>query len=333
MHRLRWMVPLALALFALVTAPAASVAQVAVDVVITAEPPELPVYDQPEIPGPGFIWTPGYWAYGPDGYFWVPGTWVEPPEAELLWTPGYWGFDDGRYFWHDGYWGPHIGYYGGIYYGFGYVGVGYFGGAWRGGVFVYNTAVTNIGSVHITNVYNEAVVNRSVARASFNGPGGATAKPTAAELAAGRERHVAPTAAQTQHVTAASTNKAMLASVNQGKPAVAATGKPGQFSGSGVVAAREAGKFRAPANPAAGGKTGSGQPAGGPTHRELKGAKTTPKTPASGAGAMSPRTKSAKVTPSNPPKPKPAKAAPKPPPRSTAARTPPKPPPPKKPKH
>jgi WXXGXW repeat (2 copies) len=47
---------------------------------------------QPEIPAPGYIWTPGYWAYGTDGYYWVPGTWVQPPAVGLLWTPGYWGW-------------------------------------------------------------------------------------------------------------------------------------------------------------------------------------------------------------------------------------------------
>jgi hypothetical protein len=41
---------------------------------ITIAPPELPVYEQPAIPAPGYMWSPGYWAYGPDGYFWVPGT-------------------------------------------------------------------------------------------------------------------------------------------------------------------------------------------------------------------------------------------------------------------
>jgi hypothetical protein len=34
---------------------------------ITIAPPELPVYVQPAIPEPGYMWTPGYWAYGPDG--------------------------------------------------------------------------------------------------------------------------------------------------------------------------------------------------------------------------------------------------------------------------
>ena len=118
-------------------------------------PPELPVYDQPPLPGPGYIWTPGYWGGGPLGYFWVPGTWVEPPSVGLLWTPGYWGFRDGIYVWTAGYWGPHVGFYGGVNYGFGYAGAGYEGGRWANGVFSYNRTVNNFGSVYITNVFNE----------------------------------------------------------------------------------------------------------------------------------------------------------------------------------
>jgi hypothetical protein len=52
-------------------APAVSMVQI---ISITIAPPALPVYVQPPIPEPGYLWTPGYWAYGPDGYFWVPGT-------------------------------------------------------------------------------------------------------------------------------------------------------------------------------------------------------------------------------------------------------------------
>jgi hypothetical protein len=76
-------------------------------------PPELPVYEQPPIPAPDYIWTPGYWGIGPLGYYWVPGTWVLPPSVGLLWTPGYWGWRDGIYVWNAGYWGPHVGFYGG----------------------------------------------------------------------------------------------------------------------------------------------------------------------------------------------------------------------------
>ena len=80
-------------------------------------PPPIPIYSQPICPGPGYLFTPGYWAYGDAGYYWVPGTWVLPPTIGFLWTPGYWGWGLGGYFWHPGYWGPHVGFYGGINYG------------------------------------------------------------------------------------------------------------------------------------------------------------------------------------------------------------------------
>jgi hypothetical protein len=221
------------------TMPVVSTAQI---ISITIAPPELPIYVQPAIPAPGYMWSPGYWAYGPEGYFWVPGTWVLPPSVGFLWTPGYWGWRDGFYVWNAGYWGPHIGFYGGVNYGFGYGGVGYEGGYWNNGVFAYNRAVNNFGGVRITNVYNKTViVNTSVTRVSFNGgTGGTTAQPTPQEQAAAREQHVAATPAQTQHQQMASTNKALLASTNHGQPAIAATTKPGEFTGKGVVAAREA---------------------------------------------------------------------------------------------
>src|SRR5262245_15304427 len=207
---------------------------------ITIAPPVLPVYDQPPIPEPGYIWTPGYWAYGGGGYYWVPGTWVEPPAVGLLWTPGYWAWRDGIYAWNAGYWGPRVGYYGGIDYGYGYVGTGYAGGYWNGGVFAYNRTVNNFGHVTIANAYSKTViVNNSVTKVSFNGgTGGTTAKPTALELAAAKDPHTAATTMQTQHQTTASTNKELLASVNHGNPTVAATSKAGTFSGQGVVGAK-----------------------------------------------------------------------------------------------
>ena len=71
---------------------------------ISTAPPELPVYEQPPMPDDGYIWTPGYWAYGDDGYYWVPGTWIEPPAVGMLWTPGYWGWRDGLYIFNGGDW-------------------------------------------------------------------------------------------------------------------------------------------------------------------------------------------------------------------------------------
>jgi hypothetical protein len=222
----------------LLAIPASSRAQVAVGISVRIGPPILPVYVQPVCPAPGFIWVPGYWAYGPDGYFWVPGTWVEPPEVGLLWTPGYWGWSDGLYVWYPGYWGPEVGYYGGIDYGFGYTGVGFFGGYWSGGTYYYNRAVTNVNVTVVHNTYNTTVVNNNttINRVSFNGgPGGTTARPTSREMEAARQRHIPMTSEQTQHQQAAGSNRTLLASVNHGRPDVAATPRAGEFKGRGAV--------------------------------------------------------------------------------------------------
>src|SRR6202142_4541232 len=215
-------------------------AEIAIGFSVRIGPPALPVYAQPICPGPGYLWTPGYWAWNDDGgYYWVPGTWVVAPIG-MLWTPGYCGFERGFYGWHAGYWGPHVGFYGGINYRFGYGGVGFAGGEWRGGGFFYNRAVMNVNVVNVTNVYSRIVVGNNL-HTSFNGPGGIEARPTAQEEAYSREPHRAALPAQTEHEHAASRNRALFASENHGRPAIAATGKPGEFNGPRVVRASAAG--------------------------------------------------------------------------------------------
>jgi len=201
---------------------AAGLAHSQVVVSVGFAPPALPVYVQPPLPAPGFIWTPGYWAYGDAGYYWVPGVWVHPPSVGLLWTPGYWGFAGGVYAWHGGYWGPHVGFYGGVNYGFGYGGVGFFGGEWRGGVFAYNSAVANFGSVQVTNVIEQnTIVNAN--RVGFNGGSGIAASPSPMEMQAAQENHIQPTFNQMQHQNFAAQDRSQLASVNQGHPGTPAT--------------------------------------------------------------------------------------------------------------
>ena len=226
--------------------PASAQIGIGIGISVRIAPPALPVYAQPICPGPGYLWTPGYWAWNDDGgYYWVPGTWVVAPVG-MLWTPGYWGFAGGFYGWHAGYWGPHVGFYGGINYGFGYGGVGFFGGEWRGGAFFYNRAVMNVNVTNVTNVYNRTVVVNNV-HTSFNGPGGIVARPTAQEEAYGREPHTAALASQTQHERAASQNRQLFASENHGRPAIAATARPGEFSGRNVERASAAGEsYREP---------------------------------------------------------------------------------------
>ncbi|MGC1483610.1 MAG: YXWGXW repeat-containing protein [Candidatus Acidiferrum sp.] len=232
-------------LFALVllAISVASSAQISVGVSIRIAPPELPVYEQPVSPGDDYIWTPGYWAYGDDDYYWVPGTWVVAPEVGYLWTPGYWGEDGDDYIFHEGYWGTQVGFYGGVDYGYGYFGHGYEGGRWDNGHFDYNRSVSHVDISNNRNVYNERVEdNNNGNRASFNGRnGGRTDRPTSQEETAGRERHIAPVAAQTEHVQAARANPELRSSSNHGRPPIAATPRPGAFRESGAVAAREGG--------------------------------------------------------------------------------------------
>ena len=224
-------------------APAAEAAPVAEDEMQANEaPPPLPVYEQPPVPGPGYIWTPGYWAWAPGGYYWVPGTWVMPPQVGFLWTPGYWGFVGGVYAFHAGYWGPHVGFYGGVNYGFGYGGVGFAGGRWVGNSFAYNQSVTNVNVNVVHNTYNETVINNvTVNRVSYNGgSGGVAAAPSAQDRRYAQEGHLAPTPLQRQHLQQAATNPDLLARNNGGRPAIAATPHPAVFNAPGVVRAHGA---------------------------------------------------------------------------------------------
>jgi hypothetical protein len=245
--------------FSLLFAATTSFAALFVSVAIA--PPILPVYTQPVCPGIGYIWTPGYWAYGDEGYFWVPGTWVLAPSVGVLWTPGYWGWGGGAYLWHGGYWGPRVGFYGGVNYGFGYGGVGYQGGYWNNGAFYYNRSVNNVNVTRIQNTYEKTVVNNvQVNRVSYNGgTGGIAAQPTQEERLAESDRHVQATPRQLQHEQAASTNRAQLASVNHGQPQFGATQRPGAFTQSAAKTAGNPGQSPARnRNAAAGNAAGGG---------------------------------------------------------------------------
>ncbi len=228
---------------AIVFAPRGSAAQVGVAIAVTIPPPPLPIYYQPPCPGPRFIWTPGYWAWGPYGYYWVPGTWVLAPRVGLLWTPGYWDWNDGYYLWRPGYWGRRVGYYGGIDYGFGYTRFGYVGGFWRGGRFFYNRNVNNVNVAVIHDTYVRRVGPRvTMDPVSYNGgPGGVAVRPNRAQEVYARERHFRPTPAQFRQERYARGIKGMRASFNRGRPVIAATARPGVFRGRGVVAALRAG--------------------------------------------------------------------------------------------
>lgn len=232
-----------------------------VDISVGWAPPPLPVYEQPPVPGPGYIWTPGYWAWGDWDYYWVPGVWVAPPSVGLLWTPPWWGWRNGVYVFNQGFWGPTVGFYGGINYGYGYTGNGFWGGQWRGNNFYYNTAVTRVNTniVHNTYVNNSFTKNVNVNRASFNGPNGVKAEPTAEQKAAAANKKQGPTSQQLAFKQAATKDQNLRASANKGNPSADAINSFKKGQGKGEQALGAAG---GPAGAAGG--AGQGKGAQGP---------------------------------------------------------------------
>ena len=55
-------------------------------------------------PGPGYVWTSGYWGWTGGRYNWVPGRWQRPPRPHDRWVGGRWENTRHGYRYHDGYW-------------------------------------------------------------------------------------------------------------------------------------------------------------------------------------------------------------------------------------
>ena len=56
-------------------------------------------------PGPGYVWTDGYWDRRGSGWVWISGRWMRPPHRRAVWVPGAWR-EEGRGHWRfqRGYW-------------------------------------------------------------------------------------------------------------------------------------------------------------------------------------------------------------------------------------
>ncbi len=69
----------------------------------TAPPPPRAVGFVGVAPGPGYVWTDGYWAWR-NNWVWVPGRWVRPPRPRAVWVPGYRSEHGRGYRYHEGHW-------------------------------------------------------------------------------------------------------------------------------------------------------------------------------------------------------------------------------------
>jgi hypothetical protein len=55
-------------------------------------------------PGPGYVWTDGYWQWRNRDWQWAPGRWVRPPRPHAVWESPRWDRDGRGYRFHRGHW-------------------------------------------------------------------------------------------------------------------------------------------------------------------------------------------------------------------------------------
>jgi quercetin dioxygenase-like cupin family protein len=74
------------------------------EVVVTRTPPVVRVETQTVAPGPGYVWTRGYWRWAGADYTWVPGSYVVRPRPAAMWVEGRWVARSGGWVWMPGHW-------------------------------------------------------------------------------------------------------------------------------------------------------------------------------------------------------------------------------------
>ena len=55
-------------------------------------------------PGPGYVWTNGYWNWRGRDWGWVEGRWVRPPRSHARWVQPEWRHEGNGWRLHRGYW-------------------------------------------------------------------------------------------------------------------------------------------------------------------------------------------------------------------------------------
>ena len=55
-------------------------------------------------PGPGFVWTDGWWDRRGNSWYWESGRWVRPPRQGAVWVAPRWEQRGHSYYRHPGQW-------------------------------------------------------------------------------------------------------------------------------------------------------------------------------------------------------------------------------------
>jgi WXXGXW repeat (2 copies) len=92
-------------LAALIVLIASSRAHAGARVFLQIGPPAPLAVVAPVAPAPyGYVWQPGYYAWGGAAYRWVPGVWSRPPFSRAAWVAPRWGYGPRGWSFARGYW-------------------------------------------------------------------------------------------------------------------------------------------------------------------------------------------------------------------------------------
>ncbi len=70
----------------------------------TAPPPPQSTVVIGTRPGPGYVWTGGYWTWRGGRYVWFAGRWVKPPRVGVVWVAPHYVLRPGGYVFVAGVW-------------------------------------------------------------------------------------------------------------------------------------------------------------------------------------------------------------------------------------
>ena len=82
----------------------AAPAHAQVGVYIGTPPPALRYEARPPLPGPGYVWTDGFYEPYGGAYRWHAGYWQRPPYAGAYWVHPHYDHYDRGWGYHEGYW-------------------------------------------------------------------------------------------------------------------------------------------------------------------------------------------------------------------------------------
>ena len=76
-----------------------------VDVVyVQQRPPHGIVEVRGVVPGPGYVWVPGYYQWRGSTYVWISGRYTLVERGYRSWVPGEWRHTRRGWYWVDGHW-------------------------------------------------------------------------------------------------------------------------------------------------------------------------------------------------------------------------------------